>query len=274
MSDKEAHMLRMLNHQQSLKESKDMSAEPEVEAPHMRLQSRTIGKLAEALAKAQGDMKAPPKSKTMKIPGRGDYKYADLADVIESRRVGAKYGLAITQGMEMRECLLLTTMLMHASGEWKAWECPIPGGLKPQELGSYLTYLRRYSESAAWGLAAEDDDDGQRAQDAPTTSHANHAPPVPQPIGADAAAILDIAAELEQHVGKPIGEIIEAESAFKGRDGSTQKFNDADLIAGKVHSVKWLQGVRAKLEKQLRGYIGTEPGAAEAAELFTDTVKV
>lgn len=131
------------------------------------MQSGTIGKLAEALSKTQGEMKAPAKTKTMKIPGRGDYRYADLADVIESRKVGAKYGLSITQGMEMREGdLVLSTMLMHLSGEWKSWDCPIPAGLKPQELGSYLTYMRRYSECGAWGIAAEDDDDGKSAHDA------------------------------------------------------------------------------------------------------------
>jgi hypothetical protein len=130
-----------------------------------QVQSESIAKLAEALSKAQGEMKAPAKTKTMKIPGRGDYRYADLADVIESRKVGAKHGLAITQGMEMSEDgLSLTTTLMHLSGEWKSWACPIPAGLKPQELGSYLTYMRRYSECGAWGIAAEDDDDGATAQ--------------------------------------------------------------------------------------------------------------
>lgn len=130
-------------------------------------QSDSIAALAGALAKTQGEMKAPPKTKAMKIPGRGDYKYADLADVIEARRVGHKHGLAITQGMEMDEGnLVLSTMLMHSSGEWKAWSCPVPLGLKPQDLGSYLTYMRRYSECGAWGIAAEDDDDGKGAHEA------------------------------------------------------------------------------------------------------------
>lgn len=147
------------------------------------MQSEQIGKLAEALAATQAEMKAPIKSKTMKIPGRGDYKYADLADVIEARRMGAKHGLAITQGMEMREgYLALATMLMHTSGEWKAWECPIPANLKPQELGSFLTYMRRYSESCAWGIAADDDDDGAAAQNA-TPQVKKAAPPAP-PNGA------------------------------------------------------------------------------------------
>lgn len=139
-------------------------------------QSASIGKLAEALAATQNEMKAPKKDRTGKVKGTTkdgkfyeyEYHYADLAGVIESRRVGAKHGLSITQGTEMRDgYLALTTMLMHTSGEWKEWECPIPAGLKPQELGSYLTYMRRYSECGAWGIAAEEDDDGAKANDAP-----------------------------------------------------------------------------------------------------------
>lgn len=155
-------------------------------------QSADIGKLAEALAAAQAEIKAPKKGRTGKIKGTTkdgkpyeyEYHYADLADVIECRRAGAKHGLAITQGMEMREgYLALTTVLMHSSGQWKEWECPIPAGLKPQELGSYLTYMRRYSECGAWGIAAEDDDDGKGAQDAPTTPTRK-----PEPKAAPAAA--------------------------------------------------------------------------------------
>jgi hypothetical protein len=136
-------------------------------------QSENIGDLAKALAATQAEMTAPKKAHVGKIKGTTkdgrsyeyEYRYADLADVIECRKVGAKHGLAITQGMETKEgYFALTTMLMHSSGQWKAWDCPIPGGLSPQQLGSFLTYMRRYSESGAWGIAAEDDDDGKAAE--------------------------------------------------------------------------------------------------------------
>lgn len=224
------------------------------------MQSETIGKLADALSKAQAEMKAPPKSKVMKIAGRGDYKYADLADVIEARRVGAKQGLAITQGMEMRDgYLALTTMLMHSSGEWKAWECPIPAGLKPQELGSYLTYMRRYSESGAWGLAAEDDDDGQRAHE-----HRAEEPAEVPPIVAKMYAAAD---EIGQHTGQDREATIRAASAFQ-KDGKTLSFSDP---MKKLGSTKWLESTLGRLEKEAHRLRATkEPGAAEAAGAFTD----
>lgn len=138
-------------------------------------QTENIGDLAKALAATQAEMSAPKKAHVGKIKGTTkdgrtyeyEYRYADLADVIECRKVGAKHGLAITQGMETKDgYFALTTMLMHTSGQWKSWDCPIPGGLAPQQLGSFLTYMRRYSESGAWGIAAEDDDDGKAANDA------------------------------------------------------------------------------------------------------------
>lgn len=231
------------------------------------MQSATIGKLAEALAKAQAEMKAPPKSKVMKIPGRGDYRYADLSDVIEARRVGAKYGLAITQGMEMREgYLALTTMLMHASGEWKAWECPLPAGLKPQELGSYLTYMRRYSESGAWGLAAEDDDDGERAQHAATGREERHDDGQAD-LPVDAVAINTLAADIQQVTGMEIAAIIKNGSYFE-KDGAPQFFDDPAKAAKRP---KWLASTRKRLEAEATKLkVMCEPGAAEAAKAFTE----
>lgn len=152
------------------------------------MQSENIGDLAKALAATQAEMTAPKKAHVGKVKGTTkdgrpyeyEYRYADLADVIECRKVGAKHGLAITQGMETKDgYFALTTMLMHTSGQWKSWDCPIPSGLKPQELGSFLTYMRRYSESGAWGIAAEDDDDGKAAQEA--SGNGKAAPPKPEP---------------------------------------------------------------------------------------------
>lgn len=222
--------------------------------------SPTLGKLAEALAKAQGEMKAPSKGKTMKIPGRGDYRYADLAEVIEARKVGAKYNLAITQGMEMRDGFLaLTTLLMHSSGEWKGWECPIPAGLKPQELGSYLTYMRRYSECGAWGIAAEDDDDGKAAQEAEPTKPKEEEP---APVDADSAAIIDVAQAIGQHNGRDWLAIIRSASEFKGDNGDQVWFenptekgyaqNGDKVVRTTKPGARWKGGVRRKLEDELR----------------------
>jgi hypothetical protein len=121
--------------------------------------------LAEALSKAQGEMKAPPKDKTakvrMKSGGEYSYAYSDLATVIDTAKTAlSKNGLAIIQAMSRDDSgLCLVTTLAHSSGEWmKSWH-PLPTGIAPQEFGSALTYARRYSLCGIIGIAADEDDD-------------------------------------------------------------------------------------------------------------------
>ncbi len=123
--------------------------------------SETIGKLAEALAKAQGAMEAATKGADNPF---FKSRYADLAAVFEAiRKPLADNGLAIVQGVhsdpERPGYTTLTTMLLHASGEWV--ETTISGKPvkdDPQGVGSWITYMRRYSLQAMVGLAADDDD--------------------------------------------------------------------------------------------------------------------
>ncbi len=61
------------------------------------------------------------------------------------------------------ESMRLTTRLMHLSGEWVESAMPLPHVGKPQELGSVMTYFRRYQLSAIVGITADDDDDGNEA---------------------------------------------------------------------------------------------------------------
>jgi len=136
-------------------------------------QSASIGRLALALSKAQGEMKAPGKDRTAKIPGKDgkggyEYRYADLADVIEACRPAlSKNGLAVVQPMSQRDGhIVLITRLLHESGEWIDSELPMGVYQRPQEQGSAITYARRYALSSLLGIAAEDDDDGKQAQDA------------------------------------------------------------------------------------------------------------
>jgi hypothetical protein len=152
------------------------------------MQSETIGKLADALAKAQAEIKAPTKGKTARIPGRDgragyEYRYADLADVIDCYREPlTKQGLALAQTMRYQDGhLVLVTKLMHSSGEWIDSEYPIAAYAKPQEQGSAITYARRYNVTAILGIAAEDDDDGAAAQDGKPTAKPAAAKPEPAP---------------------------------------------------------------------------------------------
>jgi hypothetical protein len=128
-----------------------------------------IGNLAAALAAAQGELPAPKKTKTAKVrsdKGNYEYHYADLADVIEiSKAILAKHHLAVSQPTFVTpdRGLVLVTRLMHKSGESIESSYPLPSGGKPQEMGSALTYARRYCYCAILGIAADADDDGEAA---------------------------------------------------------------------------------------------------------------
>lgn len=170
------------------------------------MQSNTIGALAEALAKAQGAMASPAKTKRAKIEsqkGSYSYTYADLADVIEAtRKPLADNGLSCCQIISYDgQALLLTTQLQHASGEWLRSTYPLPLHQRPQDQGSAITYARRYALCALLGIAAEDDDDGAAAQAAkPAQAKAKAAAPETLPLSEDEAQKLaNWEAGLETH---------------------------------------------------------------------------
>ena len=139
--------------------------------------SPSIGALAGALAKAQGTFTFAAKTSEAPVFNgkdngggmRGKRTYADLAAVLDAVRAGlAANGLAVIQQPFARPegGVLLRTTLAHSSGEWIASEISLPadrmGGI--QGWGSALTYARRYALAAMVGIA-QDDDDGQAAQD-------------------------------------------------------------------------------------------------------------
>lgn len=218
------------------------------------MQSEQIGELAKALALAQSEMKPPTKGRTAKIDstkGGYSYKYADLADVIECYKAPlAKNGLAIAQTMRPQDGLIyLTTLLLHTSDQWIGSEYPIPSYSRPQEQGSAITYARRYAVTALLGICAEDDDDGATAQAAEPRQHyeAKQDQEPSAPVNGDAAAILDLAAELSKITGLSAPDHIKAASLFTGKDGKDMFFTDPR----KQRSGKWLTGVREKLEREL-----------------------
>lgn len=133
------------------------------------MQSENTDSLSAALCKAQAAMKAAVYNKTNP---HFKNRYADLASVIDAtRKPLADNGLSTTQTTEIREGgFVLVTTLRHTSGQWVASEYPLPAGAKPQELGSALTYARRYSLSAITCIAADEDDDAEGAHQAGQTS--------------------------------------------------------------------------------------------------------
>lgn len=132
--------------------------------------SATIGELAKALATAQGSMHAAKKSKTNPFHKN---KYADLTDVWEAAKLPlSTNGLSVVQlPASENGYLMLTTMLMHSSGEWVRNTFKIKSKADTaQDMGGALTYARRYALASIIGNSSDEDDDGNSAQGLSTKS--------------------------------------------------------------------------------------------------------
>lgn len=93
-------------------------------------------------------------------------KYADLATILNIiDKPLAEAGLAITSNIEyLAEDLICRTNLTHKDSDEVATSIFPIFGAKPQEIGSSVTYARRYNIQALLNLAAEDDD-GNKANE-------------------------------------------------------------------------------------------------------------
>lgn len=136
----------------------------------MHRSSPSIGAIAAALAKAQGELSNPEKSLIATIqsplPREGDrtFRYASLASGLDIvRKCLGQYEIATVQTTAIDQAsgqIRLTTLLAHASGEWISsdWPvCPVSETAAPHRMGAALTYARRYALFALVGIAGEDD---------------------------------------------------------------------------------------------------------------------
>lgn len=114
--------------------------------------------------------------------GSYSYRYADLADIAQVLMpILAAEGLAWTARPTLDgDRFVLAYSLIHgASGEREdgAYPLPDPSRATPQQVGSAITYGRRYCLTAVTGLVVGgEDDDGQAA------NHAPAAPPDPRTV--------------------------------------------------------------------------------------------
>lgn len=121
-----------------------------------------------ALAQLQANLPQVRKNRTANT-GHFSYTYADLADITAALFPAmAKLGLSFTATPTMYEgAFVLAYQLGHTSGENVRGWYPLPAQGSPQQVGSAITYARRYTLCAVTGLVADDDDDGRAAQTAP-----------------------------------------------------------------------------------------------------------
>jgi hypothetical protein len=130
--------------------------------------------MAEALAKAQAVMAGAKKDSTNP---HFKNKYADLASVWDAcRKPLTDNGLSVLQYTDIYEGqTVLVTQLTHAGGGSVIGRLPLPAGKNMQEMGSALTYARRYGLAAMVGVAPEDDD-GNAASAKPEPARTAAAP--------------------------------------------------------------------------------------------------
>jgi len=157
--------------------------------------SASIGKLVEALAKAQLAFKPIVKGveNTFYTTERKKAMYADLSAIIAATQKGlAENGLTIIQSplvLPSAKSAGVVSLLAHSSGEWLENEIVLPATAKvkiykdgggstytwgekfdAQTCGIAITYSRRYGYQSLVGVAAEEDDDANSIGEAATGS--------------------------------------------------------------------------------------------------------
>lgn len=127
--------------------------------------SETITELNKALANFHKEVKQPMKDANNPF---FKSKYVPLENVVEAiDDVAPKHGLTYSQYPVTTENGLvgISTVLLHESGEFIEFPPATtkPDKNTPQGVGSALTYMRRYSLSAVFGITSDQDDDGNEA---------------------------------------------------------------------------------------------------------------
>jgi hypothetical protein len=99
--------------------------------------------------------------------GSYSYTYADLAGISEQLLpLLTNCGLSfICKPTVTERGFVLAYSLLHVSGEREDGSYPLPTSGTPQQVGSAITYARRYCLCAVSGVAPEDDD-GRAAEEA------------------------------------------------------------------------------------------------------------
>lgn len=133
-----------------------------------------------ALAAFQAEIKPIELTKEVvvktKSGGSYTFKYAPLPTIISTiQPLLAKNGLSFSQKVKDGEII---TTIAHKSGQTieSPIPFPLPAGLGAQEVGSWVTYMRRYGLVTAFGLVAEEDDDANIASGNQFTAKEKYVP--------------------------------------------------------------------------------------------------
>ncbi len=118
-------------------------------------------KFNEDFAKFQSEM---PSVEFDKTNPHFKNKYASLTAIVKTASpILYRNGLGFSQIIDKDG--FVETIVFHKSGHKISSFYKINFNAKPQEIGSALTYARRYGLSAALGIVSEEDDDGNNTND-------------------------------------------------------------------------------------------------------------
>ena len=155
-------------------------------------------------------------SVTMKSGGRYSFKYASLPNIMQTiKPILTKYKTAICQLIGTGT---ITTRLIHESGECleSVSTLPFQSNMTNQEMGSVISYFRRYTIISMLGIVADEDEDGNiadgnhYAKPATTTPAATAKPP--EAVDKSIAGIP--APKREEPHYEPIPEIAQQQKPF------------------------------------------------------------
>ena len=131
--------------------------------------SDSLANIAPALVNAQSEFK-----NSIQTEANPFYKstYAPLDVVIDDvRPVLNKHGISVLQDVSSSgDDVIISTMLLHVSGEWiqqEGMRLPMEK-ITPQGAGSAVTYGRRYTLPMMTGTATEKDDDANACEKKPS----------------------------------------------------------------------------------------------------------
>ena len=121
--------------------------------------------LVKGLAMFREQLTQPEKSREVKT-NKYSYRYATLNDVISAIDKAIKgTGLSYLQVQEVdSHTVTVRTVIVCAGDRLDTGIVQMAAGGNPQAVGSAITYARRYSLSTAFGIAPDEDDDGQAAE--------------------------------------------------------------------------------------------------------------
>jgi hypothetical protein len=146
--------------------------------------SETITNLIAALLAARPTFAPVVKESTAQVGAGRTYTYANLTAVLEAVQPALiANGLLLWQAVDAESSCLITR-LSHVSGQWVEATYPLAMDQAPQQLGSAVTYGRRYSLLALLSLGVEDDDAAAAEAAKPAAKPAAKKKPAPAPAAA------------------------------------------------------------------------------------------